>query len=429
MTAFAPVFLPPERGLNRKVSATMLKHFDHCPRSAFLYTLHKGEAHTPEMERGSAFHAVCERVTQMAVDAEEPIVPSEVAKVVLDEVLAEYHVPFREHDLLREMVHRWSGEMAFPAADRILSNETLFVLEVGGWQVRCRIDFAESLEDGAAVSVQDWKTSRAMVGYEDIARRRPDGSLAAKNMQLVLYGLALVFGVPVRVEECDNCSNVDPSSCPVCNGKGYVEIPEPFPVAARAQRADLSFVYPGIEDSEGHMARRTVTLTRLELEEYRASLEALVARVERSEAGGDWPAQTSGEGCSICPARPECPIPVEVRDHRGVVNTAREAAEAAERLAWEKDDHQARHKELRLWAKANGPVRFGADRVMEFVHGESERWDREGLVAAARRHAQYGEPFEAEEFVKRSESSRFVVRTLTAAELDEEVATEKEGSK
>lgn len=438
MTTFAPVWLPEDRSLDHKVSATFLRHFNMCARSGFLYQRYKGEAATPAMERGSAFHAVRERATAACVERNEPMIPPGVVKVILDEALCEFHVPVEDHDYLREAVYRWAAETAVDPST-VLANETLFQLQVGPWMVRCKIDFAAAFEDGAVVEVEDHKTARAMVSYEDIARKRPDGSFAAKNMQLVLYALVLAYGVPVRVEECDRCEGYglmdlerpEPAKgsigmpCPTCEGDGRVETPEPFPVAARAQEFRLAFVYPGIEDSEGHMARRTVTLRRSELEEYRASLDGLIARVAGCEATGDWPAQTSDEGCGICPARSECPIPREVRDHRGTINTDEEASEAAERLAWEKDDHRARTAELKAWAKTHGPVRFGADRVMDFTYGESERWDRDGLVAAARRHAQYGEPFDHEEFVKRSASTRFGVRTLTAAELDEEAVTDK----
>jgi hypothetical protein len=44
---FKPVHLPDGRHLNGKVSQTMLKHFNSCPRSANLYALHKGDASTP----------------------------------------------------------------------------------------------------------------------------------------------------------------------------------------------------------------------------------------------------------------------------------------------------------------------------------------------------------------------------------------------
>jgi hypothetical protein len=448
VSRFAPVFLPPERSLDNRASMTFLKHADLCPRSGYLYALHKGEVQTPEMVRGSAFHALAERSLRAAMDQGEAYVPPEVVKVILDEVLAEYPVPLSEHDYLREAAWRFGAEVAVDPST-VVALETLFHLDIAGWQVRCKVDLAESLEDGAVCAVTDWKTARALPPYEEIARKRPDGRLAAKSFQLVLYGLALAFGVPVRVEECGMCKGDgnlyeldepgvfvagEPGGlcamalCPECEGRGRTEVPEPFPVASRAQTFNLSYVYPGIEDNEGRMARRSVTLTRLELEEYRASLESLMRRVERSEQTGDWPAQVSDEGCGICPCRQECPIPVELRDHRGTVNTPEEASEAAERLAWEKRDHAARQKELREFAKVHGPVPFGREMVMTFTTTPSERWDREGLVAASKRAAQYGEPFDPEDFVKRSESSRFAARALTAEEVDEK-ATVMEGSK
>lgn len=435
--SFRSVHLPEDRQLNGRVSQTMLAKYDRCPRNAFLYALYKGEGQTVEMVRGRAFHMIVERAVKAAVEHGEVTIPADIVKVIADEVLASEHVPISEHDRLREMSFRWASETALdPSA--VIACETFFAWEVGGYQVRARIDYAELIEDGAAVVVRDWKSSRAAPPFEEVSRKRPDGSFAARHFQLVLYALMLAFGVPVRVEEweCHIChgrgwhtggpGNDGPEAirvpCSLCNETGArrSEIPEPFPVAARAQRFELEFVYPGIEDREGKMLRRQLTLTRLELEEYRTSLEGLLTRLAHSEESGDWPAVVSDAACTECPASSECPIPAELRDHRGVMNTSEQVAEALEKRYVEKAVNGAIQKEIRAFVKAHGPVPFGAGMVAEIGHTSSERIaDKDAMFEAQERAVRYGEPFERHKFVKTVDSFPLVERALSADELAE----------
>jgi hypothetical protein len=434
VSKFKPVHLPADRALNDRGSMTLLRHYALCQRSAFFYQRYKGEAETPEMARGKAGHLAVERSIRAAIEQGEPSIPGELVKVIANEALTEIHVPFEEHDRVREGVWRWSTETAIdPGA--VVALETLFALDIDGFQVRCRIDLAELLDGGARAAVRDWKFAVGGVpGYEEIARRRPDGSLAAKNFQLVLYGLALAFGVPVREELCpDRCvggyHTEKPGgggawvACDVCGGKGTVEIPEPFPIAARAQQFDLSLVFPLIEDRDGKMVTRDVTLTRLELEEYRESLRALVAQLRGSERTGDWPAKISDAACSICPARPLCPIPAELRDHRGTINTVDEFAEAMSVLEREKADHRARSTEARNFVKAHGgSLRFG-DKVAELVFSEPEEIrDKDAMFEAIERARLYGEPFDRAKFVKPKGRNDFKTRDITLDEIEEAVA-------
>jgi hypothetical protein len=325
--------------------------------------------------------------------------------VLVDEVFAEMPVPIEQHDYVRECVWRWASETAFdPPA--VIAVERLIVMQLEGFEVRMKVDYAELLEDGAAVHVVDYKSSRSMPQQEEVARSRPaDGSLMAKNFQLVLYALGLAYGVPVRVEECAACDGGPscgsrPSRARAQTGSAMlrrdgepavplptaarVEIHEPFPLAGRAQRFDLEFVYPGIEDkSTGLMQRRPMSLTRLELEEYLLSLTALLKRVRAAEESGDWPAVVSDAACSECPAPSMCPIPAELRDHRGTINSHEQAAEALEVLDRRKAVDAAIRREVKAFAKHNGPVRWGADRVSEFVSTFAEEIkDREGMFAS-----------------------------------------------
>lgn len=422
MSKFTPVHLPDDRQLNGRVSQTMLRHFDGCPRSGYLYALTRGEVRTPEMLRGTALHLIAERATKAAMEQGEPIIPAELVKAIADEVLAEVHVPSGEWDYLRECAWRLGSELAIdPGA--VVACETLFVLRVGDYDVRCRIDFAQLTEDGAAVLVRDYKSGRGAMSNEEIARVRPDGTLHAKSFQLLLYAIVLAFGVPVREERCGMCVANDPGigtdGCPGCGGRGVVEVPEPFPVASRAQRFDLEYVFPGIEDKEGKMLRRPVSLTRLEVTEYKTALEGLLARLAVAERTGDWPAVVSDGACSQCPAASLCPIPAELRDHRGTVNSLEEASEAAEVLYREKSEHAARHKELREFAKARGvAIPFGDGMAMDFVFSESERIaDRDAMWSDMERAVQYGEPFDRAAHVKKVKST-----TFKAVQVDREEA-------
>lgn len=437
MSGFTPVHLPPDRALNGRASQTFLRHYDGCPRSGFLYATTRGEVRTPEMLRGTALHLIAQRAVEAAIEQGEPTIPPDVVKVIADEVLAEVHVPSDEWDYLRECAWRLASELAVtPSA--VVACETLFTLRLGERDVRCRIDFAELADEGAAVLVRDYKSGRGAPTQEEIARVRPDGSLHAKSFQLILYAVVLAFGVPVREEPCGACTGrgyagegVGRVPCKECGGsvgtnlqgrqdvmgRGVIEIPEPFPVAARAQRFDLEFAFPGIEDREGRMLRRSTSLTRLEVVEYKSALEGLLARVAQSERTGDWPAVVSDAACGQCPAPQLCPIPVELRDHRGEINTVEQAAEALAVLDREQAEHRARRAEVRNFAKAHGgPIRFG-NKVAAFEYSESEVIrDREGLFAAVERAVRFGEPFDRSEFVRVQGRTEFKARDVVADE-------------
>jgi hypothetical protein len=431
--SFARVTLPPDRQLNKRASQTLLRHYTACPRSGFLYQLHRGESQSIELVRGSALHRVCERATEAMITQGESTIPPELVKVIVNEVLADYRVPWSEHDYIREMSYRWATEAAVdPRA--VIACETLLTLELGGWAVRGKVDFAEARSGGQIVYVQDLKSARAAPAFEDIARKRSaDGRWAAKSFQLVIYALLLAFGRPVRttLHTCDSCDGNgfwggDPGEskpCTECHGSGILrgEVVEPFPLAGHAERFDLELVYPGIEDSAGLMLRRPVSVTRLELAEYMDSLSATLSALEASERAGDWPAIQSDEACSECPCRPACPIPLELRDHRGEINTPAQAREAAEILGRRKDDLTALQKELRAWVKANGgELRYGRNKVMRFKLVESDRIaDKRALWDAVARASDYGEPFNAAEHVTQVKSSNFVSETLNDAELAE----------
>jgi CRISPR/Cas system-associated exonuclease Cas4 (RecB family) len=177
VSRFQPVHLPADRRLNGKASQTFLRHFNGCPRSGYLYALHKGEAQTADMIRGSAIHEILARATQLAVDEGEPMIPGELVKVEVDKVFAEMPVPVEQHDYVRECVWRWASETAFdPPA--VIAVERLIVMQLEGFEVRMKVDYADLLEDGAAVHVVDYKSSRSMPQQEEVARKSSGGRVA-----------------------------------------------------------------------------------------------------------------------------------------------------------------------------------------------------------------------------------------------------------
>src|SRR5258706_6705735 len=192
---FKPVELPEELVDFKRASQTFLRHENSCPRSGYLYLLTNGGAPAHELERGSAVHMVAERAIRLMIEggeffdekgraAVEPV-PPELVKEIVNEVLAEQHVPLEEHDYLREASYR----MATDLLPRVVPNavvacETLFVWEIGGYQVRCKIDLAQVHDQGAVCEVVDIKSIRHIPTYEEISRKRADSTYAAKAYQL-----------------------------------------------------------------------------------------------------------------------------------------------------------------------------------------------------------------------------------------------------
>lgn len=439
MSRFEPVFLEPGRELLGKASQTFLRHYNRCRRSAFLYQETKGIMQTVEMVRGSCAHSIYEKGTLLMIENGEPKVPPELVKVLVDEELARFPLPIEEHDFVREQAYRWASEWTIDP-EAVVACETLFVLRIGRYEVRCKVDHGEL--NGRQLLVNDYKTGKGAPLYSEISFKRTDGSIGGRNFQLILYALAMIFGYPVRVEmeRCRNCESdpetADVDLCASCGGTGWcrVEHVEPFPVAAQAQEVIASFVYPAIEDGEKRMLRQPVGFTRLELEAYMGSLEAILASLERSEEEGDWPAVVSDAACEECPARALCPIPKELRDYRGEINSLEELQEACEVYFIRGKQREADRKEIKALAKAlGGPmarVRFGKDRVWELgdLSEKTEIKDKDGLFEAVQLAVTEGVPFRRADFEKVSKTTPFRERALTQEELDHENLQRQEES-
>lgn len=420
-SGFEPVFLPPELAPTRSFSVTLGRAYNLCPRAAFLYAKYRREmAPKAELLVGSVCHRVYELATKTAVEEGESTPPPELVKAIVNEVLADpgYWCPVEYHDYIRESAYRWASETVIDP-ETLIAVETLFEVDLGPLVLRAKIDRAELHDGGKRLVVKDYKSTRNLYSQEDIGRKRNDGTIAAKDYQLVSYAVACVFGVPIR------------ESVDLVTGERR-EVREPFSLAEHAQVVDVAYVFPGIE-VQGEMAERGATLTILELHEYRDSLVAQAAQIVESRESGDWGA-VYGEGhCVECPCQAECPIPAERRRHAGTISSIEDAAEAQEQLAAEKLVHTARDKELvnfvKSLPKGHQQLFWGRNHVLEVGYQEVEEIvDREEMWAAMQRAVEHGEPFDRAKHVKVKKSTPIKRRKLSEAELEERRANEQEGT-
>ena len=419
MTDFKPVFLPPELAPTRSFSATFGRAYNLCKRAAYLYAKYRREpAPSVPLLVGSCLHRILQLCTVAAIEQGEGRVPPELAKAIAIEVFAdpEYWCPVEHHDYIREAVYRWA-EWTEIDPEKVIAVETLFELDLGPLVLRAKIDRAELHDGGKRLVVKDYKSTRNLYSQEDIGRKRSDGTIAAKDYQLLAYALAAVFGVPVR------------ESVDFATGE-RVETREPFALAEHAQVFDLAYVFPGIEVA-GEMAERGATLTILELHEYLDSFRAQASQIVHSVATGDWPAVYGETHCWECPCQAECPIPVERRRWAGSINTVEQASEASEQMAAERLMFDARTRELNTFAKSLPPatrIFYGRNHVLEVGYQESEEIiDREAMWAAMQRAVEFGEPFDRAKHVRVKKSTPIRRRKLTEAELEELRATQGDG--
>lgn len=359
-----------------RMSQTFARLFNQCPHAGFLYETHGG-GRSAQMDRGTALHWIIQR----CIEHGEPRVPWEVAKAHIAEAERLFHVPFEERDFLSMMVYRWAEEFEVPDGWRVAACERLFEIDAG-FVVRCKVDLALVSEDGKCLRVPDWKSSRAMMSQKEIGEKRTDGGLAAKAFQLILYALALKYGVPIDILECPDCRGRgerprhtgEMADCTTCRGHGEVEARADGPLCPHVTHADVAFVFPAIEDKfTGGLGRREASVTALEFDEYLDALRGLVGRVEAAVAAdeGDpavvWPARP-GSVCSECPAPMCCPIPPQLRAYRdvngvlalaGTILTPAQASARAALVDRAKTVVKALEQELKVWSKQNDGVAVG----------------------------------------------------------------------
>ena len=422
-----------------RLSQTMLRHMDNCPRSGYLYLKHKGGPSSAPMDRGSAFHLFAERmVVELVARGEKSLFApaqdgdggaedlSQAAKDVasltqamVEQVFAdhpEFVMPASERDAVRVMAYHLA--VAFDVDPQsVVGIERAFELDLEcGWKIVGKVDLA-ALPTATRGLVDDYKTSLAVPSQEE----------HAQSFQAKLYALLLMYGTPVDTLVCHCCldgGKADPV-CTTCAGRGSIDnFGEPF--GSHLTHVTGRMIYPRAKPRETgkglRLVQREATWSRGQLDEFRMDVEALGRRVSDALGSGDWPAQ-AGPHCSECPAPRECPIPRELRNFAGTILEPEQASEAWEWAMRAKTAVAAVEKEVKAFAKAHGGVVVG-DQVFEWQVSESRRlrsvggrsdWD--GLAQAVLDAATYGTPFELEEFVKWVPKNEFKSRPVVAEEM------------
>ena len=335
-------------------SMTFLRHADACLHSAYLYRKHAGGAPSIPKLRGTLLHACWERLLRTLVErgestlyAQQPDedfarVRREVAsftEALVEEVRAEHpelHVPASEADAVRMMLfHLAAAQPVDPG--KLIAIERTFVIDILGWEIRCRVDAAEL--DGETIIVTDCKTAFAIAGDEEYRH----------SFQRKVYSLAILFGHPEGVSREQWARTV--------NRVGWVTGRE---------------VYPRYLRDDGSLAEPTpVTMSRTDLHDFRVDLERLVARVDQAARANEFPA-TPGHHCFTCPASFECPLPAGHRGPRGTeegitiepieILSPEDAVQWAQTWHWHREWATAIRKALRGHAKTTEqPIRFARD--------------------------------------------------------------------
>ena len=233
--------------------------------------------------------------------------------------------------------------------------------------MRGRIDAAFMPEPDRLV-IWDLKSSMAVLSQEDFEH----------SFQPLFYAVLLAFGHPEG---------------------------SPFEIGRGVQWFEVVNLFPRYLSDKGIPERRHV-ISRSELMDHRAYLEALTAKAEHAFATGEWPA-VPGSHCSTCAAPTLCPLPAVLRDHQGEITTFEQACEAA---TWWKftTDHAGRvKKDLKGFAEANGvSVPIGTDLELAFSYTESP------TVPDLRDLLEQEERVDIREHVKVRKSTTFAARKV-----------------
>lgn len=422
--------LPPVEPVEvpRRFSMTLMERHDDCPRAAYLGVKHRMPG-SHNLDRGILGHAVLERAMKELMRMGErqfsPDDPEQAASIMhafVDEQLRarpELVVPRRDVDDVRELAYHWAvGYDVDP--EHVAGLEQLMVLDLDcGVTLSGKMDLIAlpSIDVG---QVDDYKTGRALVTQEEY-----DG-----KVQPWFYAVLLVYGAPVTVTPCWNCdAGTVPivGGCPICDGRGrYEERGEPGALGGHLKGVWTREVYPHPKPrDDGSLHRREMLLAKTAIADYRADLERAAETLRDRFESWDFPARSSGgtlngSWCSRCPAPHECPLPAELRNHAGTINSLPEAEEAWAKAQHDKARIAAIEKEVKNFAKAhNVPIRVGDQewtwtpkqgRAVRKVRGRSD-WD--GLVAAVVEARDFGTRFDVSEFVVPTAGSEFKKSKVT----------------
>lgn len=404
-----------------RFSQTLLAKADACRRSAYLYLKYPGST-GHELWFGSAGHAFAERLLSDLIAAGQPtlyepgytqgpegeLVPEDPATAarqvasmsaaMLDEVMAEHPewavpIAHKSHsrDHLRQCAYHLAAGLDVDP-QTVLGLEQKFVLDLPcGVTVSGKLDVLADLGSDV-LGVDDYKFTFNVPAQADFV----------EIFQLKLYGVLAMFGVP----EVDGVRQD-----PVGDGIQFV----------RGRQ-----VYPRYLEDDGTVRTREVVFSRQQLQDWLHDLDALAADVARrlgSLEEESWPA-VAGSHCSECPCQMECPLPAKLRDYAGTVNDRERAALALGAAVRAREVANATVREVRNWAKRNGPVVVGD---VEWAWRDTTKHDPvdwEGLEAAVWRAQQFGEPFDASLFVRTRVGQSFAKRKLAPAEVAAQIEEE-----
>lgn len=382
-------------------SQTFLRHHDRCDRAAMLYLVHRAGAGAAQLNRGTIFHIVVERLARWIVEHGEPQATPEQGREFLGEVLDAFpdlQVPAEERDALRYMVDHWCRGTYFP--ETIIGVETTFSLEVGGFTVQARADLVEDL-GGGICQITDYKT--AYPPDSDEFRRqafdREGRPRWAGNYQLNVLAVLGHYGLA----------------------------DDGFPLGD-FDRYRLVLAFPRELRPDG-IVRRQIEVDKLQLANYLEDLERQLRRLAGTNlAEGRWQ-PTPGDHCRECPAEYFCPLP---RLHRPesqhaelqTIEQLEQAAEAAIFMADRAENLKRRVKKAALRLEEEDPtalllpggdrgVRAGKDRAFMFVPSERTKIvDKEAFRLAVDDAAEGGPKPDWEKLERVEESTNFVKRKL-----------------
>lgn len=385
-------------------SQTFLRYHDRCDRSALLHVQHGGGASTHELNRGSLFHLTVERLLRLLIKEGEPTVPPEIGRDVLYEVMAEnseLQVSAEERDSLRYMVNHWCRGTVWEP-EKIIGIEKTLSLETGEFRVQVRPDVVLDL-GGGICEVKDHKTAWPP-DSEDFRAQAYDAHgnpRWAGNFQQNMAAVVAAFGVT-------------DDGLPLGNFDRFV----------------LSLEYPRILRDDG-IDKRVVEVDRLQVQAFRDDLDLQLRRLREVCIGKrKWQA-TAGNHCRECPAEVACPLPRVLRpesqnanldsiaDLEKAATTWNFMSASAQRLKsrLKKAAESFPDSDLTLGTDENGEpilgVRCGKDIALVFAPTETEKIiDRDNMFAAAEAAAKFGEPFNRDDHVKRSEGVSFAKRKI-----------------
>lgn len=451
--------VPPEEQPERpeRISMSLAKRADLCPRSAYYYLRFGGGAPNVDMVRGTVTHLFAERMmldliragerTLYAPQERDPDDPHMVAEdrlraarevasltaAIVDEIMGEHPelpLPAADVDDVREMAYHLAVGLDVDP-EEVVAVERKFVLELdNGWTISGKIDLGSMpARDPMLLQLDDYKSSFHFPTAEEWERA----------WQPKFYALLAVYGRPVEKVPCPECGGVPMPAetegpCEPCGGRGTVEVLLD-PIGEHIQRVHARELYPRfLVEKPGRAPRvkstdvlKPMILTRQDLVDFKVDVERAISRVEHGLETGEWqplPSEAAGH-CSECAGRMICPIPAWARRYAGAINRPEQATEAK---AWADvmgARVEATKREIRNYLKGHGePIEApapGQQMRLETVEGKKlkqkgGRTDWDGLTAAIAAAAWEGQPFDMDDWVKTTTSTKMVVVKIEGAE-------------